>query len=330
VKTVLKNLIKILFSLILLGYFLSHAGIEETWKSLSGANLSMLPLGVGLYLLAQWLSSLRWKALSGPFRLGHLPIGEFFRLYLVGMFFSLFLPGAMGGDVLRAVFLASKGGEKKRLASLTVLAERGVGLLTLLCITTFACWMPETASLPSSVRNTLSISLACLLGLYALVLIARPPLARWANRYPLLEPLVMAESCWRDLRLVGWSFCLSLLVHAACLAIHWGIAWAMGMEQRISLPYLIAAFGMTGLSSILPLSFNGIGVREGTYVLILSQAGWDRHVALAFGLYWLLISILTSLVGGLCYVLGDYRLKLDADSRQSLPESLREPLSEAS
>jgi hypothetical protein len=54
---------------------------------------------------------------------------------------------------------------------------------------------------------------------------------------------------------------------------------------------------------MLPLSINGLGFREGAYIWALGRFGVDHDLALAFALLILAALLLTSLVGGLVYVI---------------------------
>src|SRR5262249_17571208 len=57
-----------------------------------------------------------------------------FRLGLVGYFFNTFLPGSVGGDLLKAAFIAREQ-ERRTVAVSTVLIDRGVGLWGLVALT---------------------------------------------------------------------------------------------------------------------------------------------------------------------------------------------------
>ena len=123
-----KTVLKIVISVGLLAFLLHNTGLDHTLARLQMANLWYVPVGVGIYLLSQWVSSYRWKFLSNALGFD-LSLREFYDYYLIGMYFSLFLPGSIGGDVGRMVYLAKACDRKKREALLTLLAERGVGLI---------------------------------------------------------------------------------------------------------------------------------------------------------------------------------------------------------
>lgn len=312
-----KTGLKIAISLGLLAYFLNTAGIEKTLEELSAANLWYIPLGVAMYLVSQLVSAYRWQFLSRPLNF-NLSLREFYDYYLIGMFFSLFLPGSIGGDVLRVYYLAKRCERKKREALLTLLAERGVGLVAVLIMTTVVCFVPETEPIPPSIRLTiLGLSLAALLGFVLLNIL---PIRSLVQRFPFLNLLVQAEIYWKDIRLLIRSVAISFCVQGVMVATQCLVAQALGI--KVPLLYLTAVYGITGLLSVIPLSFNGIGVREGAYTKLLALIGVPEETGLAFAIYWFLISSLTSLVGGLILLFGQYKTpSMESDPPDAIAET---------
>ena len=55
-------------------------------------------------------------------------------------------------------------------------------------------------------------------------------------------------------------------------------------------------------------SFNGIGIREWAYTYFLTLTGVDKAHALTYAIMWLGLNTLSSLVGGLVYLLGHFKI----------------------
>jgi uncharacterized membrane protein YbhN (UPF0104 family) len=91
-----------------------------------------LTLAVLLCLASVLLTVVRWfilvRAQSLPFR----PV-DAVRLGFIGYFFNTFLPGSVGGDLIKAAFIAREQ-SKRTVAVATVLIDRAVGLWGL-------CWL---------------------------------------------------------------------------------------------------------------------------------------------------------------------------------------------
>ena len=62
---------------------------------------------------------------------------------------------------------------------------------------------------------------------------------------------------------------------------------------------------LVSLLTMLPLSFNGIGVREYSLILLLAPFGVSQEQATALGLGWFALTIGVGLVGGLVYLFSD-------------------------
>jgi len=316
-----KQILKILISLILLGFLLRYTGFESTLHKLSEANLWYVPVGVALYLFAQLVSAYRWKFLSAPLGF-RLSFREFYDYYLIGMFFNLFLPGAIGGDMLRMVYLAKSAQRKKREALLTLLAERGVGLVALLILTSLVCLTPQLMAMDLKIPLKflsfgsdfdlrlllLSLSSGMLLGYLALWLI---PLDRLVQRIPKLAILEQAKVYWANIGLLSKSVAVSLVTHSLMVVMHLLIAAALNVH--VDILYITVVYGIVSLASVLPIAFNGFGVREGTYLLLLTKTGIPPQTAMAFAFYWVIISTCTSLIGGLVLIKGHYKTPSPAE-----------------
>ena len=78
---------------------------------------------------------------------------------------------------------------------------------------------------------------------------------------------------------------------------------AIGVGASIPWKSLLVVIPFVNLVSTLPISWQGIGVRENAYVFFLAPAYLSREQALAFGALWLLAVTTASAVGGLLSVL---------------------------
>ncbi|MBX2859590.1 MAG: flippase-like domain-containing protein [Vampirovibrio sp.] len=299
-----KFIVKLVLSFGLLAFFLWKTGIDHTLAELASANLWYVPIGVGIYLFSQTVSAYRWQFLAKALNF-NLSVREYFDYYMMGMFFSLFLPGAIGGDVGRMYYLAKSANRKKREAMLTVLAERGVGMAAILIIAGVLLATPVTESVSDSVRWVVWALCAGFVGGFAVLQMV--PIERIVEKFPKLGLFTQAKVYWQDKPLFIKSVAISFLVHSCILGLHMAIAVALGIGSEVPVLYMATVYGIVSLVSALPIFFNGIGVREGAYQLMLGYIGIPPETALAFGLYWFLISTLTSLIGGLILVKGHYK-----------------------
>jgi uncharacterized membrane protein YbhN (UPF0104 family) len=94
---------------------------------------------------------------------------------------------------------------------------------------------------------------------------------------------------------------LSLIVHVLQTWMHVLIGRALDADIPFSYAFII--YPLVGTFSALPVSLNGIGLREGGYLFLLRRIGISSEKAIAFGLLWFIVIALDSLIGGLLFIL---------------------------
>src|ERR1043165_5741490 len=152
-KSILWNTFKYLLALGLLGHVIaanwnppSGRGLKDVWmrqvleeQSIHGVFLG---LGFSIMLVSLTVTLARWhvlvRAQSLPF-----PMSEAMRLGFMGFFFNTFLPGSVGGDILKAAAL-THGQSRRTVAVATVIMDRVIGLWSLVWFVSLVgggCWV---------------------------------------------------------------------------------------------------------------------------------------------------------------------------------------------
>jgi glycosyltransferase 2 family protein len=319
-----KFLLKLVFSIGILVYLGYSCDLPGMIRQLSQTDLSYVPLGMGVYLFSQWVSSVRWHWFCKAQGIS-ISLWNLFAFYMMGMFFSLFLPGSVSGDVGRTMYLAQKTACRKREAFLSILAERGMGFLALILLTAAACLLPEARPIALAVKavawSMAGASLLFCVGLYAIF-----KSHFYRNELPLKttwipdafwEWLMLAKPYFNNVPLLSGTFLQSLFLQGLMILIHVLVRNALGLES-IPVAYLTAVYGTASLLSLLPVSLNGLGVREGTYVVLLGHIGIPQEAALLFSLYWFAISLFTSLLGSLFFIKYPFPNRLNASPLEPL------------
>lgn len=135
------NVLKYALAIGLLGFViyrnwgtLESKGLAYVWQKhvVDGQpiNYHFLVLAALCCMFAVSCTIVRWyflvRAVGLPFT-----IGNAFRLGLVGYFFSAFLPGSVGGDIVKAAFIAREQ-NRRTVAVATVLIDRALALWALI------------------------------------------------------------------------------------------------------------------------------------------------------------------------------------------------------
>jgi uncharacterized protein (TIRG00374 family) len=109
-----------------------------------------------VYLFTQGISAARWTTLARPLGI-KTPFTAMLRYYLIGMFFNLFAPGTVGGDVTRVYYLVkdedarAKGHAVTTVnAAMSVLMDRAIGMIVLVWLGALGLWFSPWDFLPSA------------------------------------------------------------------------------------------------------------------------------------------------------------------------------------
>ena len=114
-----------------------------------------------LYFAALLVTLVRWYILVRAVGLTIRP-GEAFRLGMIGVFFNAFLPGSVGGDIIKAAVLA-RGQSRRTVAVATVIMDRLIALWALVwfvALTGTGFWLAGGLSGPAETRSKTVVVLA--------------------------------------------------------------------------------------------------------------------------------------------------------------------------
>ncbi|HEY7167910.1 MAG TPA: lysylphosphatidylglycerol synthase transmembrane domain-containing protein [Candidatus Binatia bacterium] len=305
-KPILVLLIKILVSLGLLAFFFSRIHIERFFNTFASANFAYIGLAMAVYFASQFLGAIRWKVLARPLGF-NVSLKLYFVFYLIGMFFNLFAPGTVGGDVSRIYYLAREGdaGREKRWGGATmnsavvVFIDRVIGMMVLIWVGAMGLLLFPQYRVPHAVRLlTFGLAAAFIAGGLLLPILRR---LLPAGSHPILVKLRVAVSAYNsDWRAVPQAIGLSFVIHFLQAWIHLMLAAALAIDLPFS--YCTIIYPLVGTFSALPVSLNGLGLREGGYLYFLGLIGINSEKGIAFGLLLFLVVAADSLIGGLVFL----------------------------
>jgi uncharacterized membrane protein YbhN (UPF0104 family) len=291
--------IRIAVSAVLLGWIAWHTDWERIGQAFAALRVELWLAAVAALLACQVASARRWQVLGRELHFER-PLLPLLGYYLIGMYFNLLLPTSVGGDVMRALYL--DGGAGRKLASFAaVLLDRLNGLLVLIVMACVAVVFSPEALPGWIVWSVWGIAAAAGLGMAALPIGARLNLLP-ENRRQQIQTMVDALRAPRALvEATFWS----ILVQVGNVVLVWLIGLALGAE--VPLAYYFVFVPMVSLLTLLPVSVNGMGVREGGVVLFLTHYHQvDEPTALMLALLWFAVFAVVGLLGGVVYLCGAY------------------------
>lgn len=287
-------------------------GPRDLWRTLYLTHPAALVVSTVLVGLALFLGVIRWRMVLEAQGL-HLPLGRATRISLVAQFFNSFLLGSTGGDLIKAYYAARETHHKKTEAVTTVFVDRLVGLWAMLLFAGLMMLLNLRLLLSSRDLGVPALFILCMLGGLSVVLglafwggvSKRFPRARHYLRRmpkgPLLERSL--DSCrhfGKQSHFLFRTVAISLLINAL-----WVVqVIVLGNGLNLSMPSL-ALFVIVPIVfciSALPITPNGLGVRENLFVLMLAVIAVPRTAALSVSLLVSAEGLFWSLAGGLVYV----------------------------
>lgn len=290
-------------------------GPEQLWATLLTVRGGWLVASIVLWGVTIALGAWRWWLVLRAQGLD-LGIRRTLEISFIAHFFNSFLLGSTGGDLLKAYYAARVTHHRKAEAIASVLIDRVLGLFTMLA---FAVLMiipnlplvrrhPETIALATAILPMFGIAaLLLLLTLRGGVSQVLPRARSWLRRLPKAEALERGlEACrvlGRDRGLLAQVLGLSGVLTVVCVFQLLALIWGYGEEVPWSPMFLIVPSVIC--ISALPVTPNGLGVRDNLYLYLLSlpEIGVSAGEAVAISLIAYAGSLVWSALGGVLYVL---------------------------
>ncbi|MDP6373752.1 MAG: lysylphosphatidylglycerol synthase transmembrane domain-containing protein [Vicinamibacterales bacterium] len=294
----------------LLAWVLFRADLVEVWSAVRSATTGWLAFAVLLVILGPAIMTMRWHGLLGTQGV-HLPRRALFGSLVVAGFFRQFLPSTIGGDAVRA-YDSWRAGASKSVALTVLVVDRLTGLVALLGFIVVALGFSDrmAARLPGAwgvvaiAAGGLGIAIWTMFApASALVRLAEQAVASLPGPVRKIgEKALWAATAYRNRRgalapALGWSVVLQLNV----VTFYFAIAQSLGLgiayhEWFVIVP--IAFFVM-----LLPISINGIGLRESVFIFLLGAFAVTREQAVAFAWIEFGLFLLHGVAGGVWYAI---------------------------
>jgi uncharacterized membrane protein YbhN (UPF0104 family) len=127
---ILKLLLKVAITVLCFWYITTRIDFSKALHALARASWPYLMVALLFFILSKVLSALRLNINFRNIHI-HLPEWKNIKLYWLGMFYNLFLPGAISGDAYKVILLNRRYGAPYKKTSAAVLLDRFSGVLAL-------------------------------------------------------------------------------------------------------------------------------------------------------------------------------------------------------
>ena len=296
-------LVRVLVSAGIIGYVLADVDLGDLAHALAHVRLALVLVALGLFVLSQALSDYKWSWIGRALGFQE-SLADYARFYFIGMFFNLFGPSTLGGDLVRALYLGA--GRRRRLAVSSVVFDRASGLALLVALGALGLLLfPEYRFPRSLILGTVTVGGLLVAGWWAAPRLVRLlPVTRWTRelrREVEREVEVDLAPLWRDRRLLGGIAFVSIVFHLTQVAAQYVLARAVGAQLPFS--YCLIFHPVISVMTALPVSVNGVGVREGGYLYFLTRIDVDDSIAITLSLLSFGVTVLGGLLGGAVFLI---------------------------
>jgi uncharacterized protein (TIRG00374 family) len=302
-------LLKVAVSVGLFAYIFHKVDARHLWEIMRSAKFSFLVSAMVVYLVIQVLSAYRWRLLLIPLQM-EVPFRKLLAYYFLGMYSNLFLPSAIGGDVVRIYYL-NKVTRRLSGSSTSVFLDRDLGLAALLLIATVVAAVTGISFNGVALAPIFVLISVAFVG--ANLVIFYKPSYRLLHRLlsllrmkkvdekveRLFESVNSYRGAWRVLLL---SLVVSILIQLGGVLVNLLNGWAIGLQTRGGATDYMVFIPAIMLIIMIPLSIGGLGWRELSFIAFFKSVGATEAQAVTLALLWFAVQVVTSLPGGIIYI----------------------------
>jgi glycosyltransferase 2 family protein len=284
-------------------YILWRIDLGKTGHVLAHASIGWWLASLGIWAVSIWPLSWRWLRLLAASDV-HEPLGWLVRTTFVSYAAAQVLPTSLGGDASRIYETARRHPGCRGPVAGTVILERVLGgsATLVLAAVGFALAVGRY-----SIGGYLWVELAfvVLTAVGAFVLFStrlhpllhrlRPLLHRLRIESILRDVYLALHAYRRKLRLLGWTFALTLCVQAARVLAIWCAGKAVGVDLSPR-PYYVMG-PLLFLVMLVPFTINGLAVRESFFVSFLGAIGVSADRAFSAGFLFFVVTVAVALPG---------------------------------
>ncbi len=298
---------KIVLSLALFAFVVAKVSPGNVWAVVRGADPALLWAAAGLFVLSNLIGSWLWARLLRAQGVP-IPYRKAAAYYFVGLFFNNFLPSNIGGDIAR-ISDASKYATRVSSVFSATLMDRLLGVLAIAALAVIASFASLDRFHLYAIYGAIVVVFVVALALFLSIFNRSVLMAfEWPFRALGLRTVERGIARLMDdlhgFRSQGGAlraaFLATTLVQISRIYVHYLVGVSLGV--RLAPGYYFLFVPVLAALVSLPISMNGLGIREGASVVLFQMAGLTREEAFTIPFLTYLLSVVISLVGGFIFV----------------------------
>lgn len=304
-KKIVTYSLKIVITLILLIYIIDKLNFERFLKLVREAQLIYIIIALLILAFSYFVNTYAWRLLLGAQGI-KVPLSKLASYYLIGLFFNNFLLSSVGGDIVKAYQLA-RYTQKTVDSSVSIVASRFATIFALLIL----CLISSIIGNKLEIAGSLFLFLAFLCSLILIFIFFNINFLSWLKSWfnsfwsarvrDLIFQIHSSVSSYKNNPLVVFKVVIfSLTFQIISILVPYVISLALGL--KISIFYFLIFIPLIRIVILLPISFNGLGLREGAYVTLFSQIGVSPEMSFSISILGYFMLTCISLIGGILYL----------------------------
>lgn len=262
-----------------------------------------------LFVLGQVVFTTKWTLILRHMGL-NVPLSRSLAHYLISLYFNNFMVTAIGGDWARVYYLGREEGYNRVLAS--VFADRFLGFFTMTAAATALSWMIDIST-PEYQAVRLALVFFLLAFVVALLAILLFPVERllarivgWIPRLQRFEARILRlveniRLACSSVRVTASVMVLVITYYVLLAVIYIGFFYYAAGAQAHLFPTLLAVITI-GILSNIPLTINGIGMRERLHVLFFASLNFSKELSVSIAILIFSYMLILSMVGYVLWV----------------------------
>ena len=320
-KKAINLTLRLIISLSLIIYliFSQFKDFQTIVSTLKDINIPLIILSALTHVYGIWITAFRLQALLKTQNV-YLPISFLSASTVVGMFFNNFLPTTVGGDIYRGYDVTKRSGFPLSSSISVIVVERFSGIVASGVFAIAALFLGFTTIGGQSI--VVPIVIVVILIVLVFFLILNPNvlgLEKLAKRFkPIAKLLEKLQNVYTTLlsfkkfklvlaKVMFYSFTLQFSV----ILNYWLASKSLGID--LSLVSFIFIVPVVTIIAMLPISLGGIGLREGSVVLLMVALGAPSEKATMCSLLLFAMLIVLSIIGGIIYGLRPFLAKKERE-----------------
>jgi len=307
--------IKSVISIGLIWYLLSEVEFSAVYASLKSAQPIWLLFAFITLNIGKLLTGYRWQILLEAQGV-KIPLRSLISSVFVGQFFNSFLPTTIGGDAVRAYDTATQSREStKSVTSVFIDRLIGVFALTLLAVIALLLGYIIGEDVSFFVLPVFLLFFICSFGVIIIynnsLIEIMVRLLKSFNLTKIADKLKEYSQSFSMLKNKPRVLIIALIVSIALqinvILFYYFIGVAL--DLNVSFLYFSIIVPIALIVLLVPFSINGIGIREGIFVFLLTELGVLPKDAIALSWISFGLALTQGIIGGVIFALrgGNFR-----------------------